>query len=516
MPEDLVRQIAPLHELVRAHGWPLLMVEGVEADDVIGTLATQAAAAGIDTLISSSDKDLTQLVRPGITMVNTMSNETYDDAGVRAKFDVRPDQVLDLLTLTGDAVDNVPGVAKVGPKTAAKWLAQYGSLDNVVAHAGEIGGVVGANLREALPWLPQGKRLLTVKTDCELPVHATDLVVTPVDAAALKPLYERFEFKSWLRDLGGDGERVADAAGAIAARAASGRRRPALGRATRRRARGRAARAFRNALRSGARRGRARALARGDRRRRADLVRHGDDEPRSDAGAHRRRLALGRAGTRVLHPARSSLCGRARPARPRDDARAARAVARGSGQAQGRPEPEVRRARARERRPRARRRRARHAAAVLRARVAQAARHGQPRVAPPRREDDHVRRRDGQGRQPHRLRPGRRRPRDRVRGRGRRHHAAPAPRAVPADRGGREARLRVRAARDARARGAVPHGAQRHPRRLGAARAPEPRAGRARRRIGTAGAPARRAAVQPGLARSSWARSCSRRWACRS
>ena len=223
MPDDLVRQIAPLHELVRAHGWPLLMVEGVEADDVIGTLATQAAAAGIDTVISSSDKDLTQLVRPGITMVNTMSNETYDDAGVRAKFDVRPDQVLDLLTLTGDAVDNVPGVAKVGPKTAAKWLAQYGSLDNVVAHADEIGGVVGANLREALPWLPQGRRLLTVKTDCELPVHATDLVVTPVDAAALQPLYERFEFRSWLRDLGGSGggERAGDAAGAIAAKAAA-------------------------------------------------------------------------------------------------------------------------------------------------------------------------------------------------------------------------------------------------------------------------------------------------------
>ena len=221
MPDDLVKQIAPLHELVRAHGWPLLMVEGVEADDVIGTLATQAAAAGIETVISSSDKDLTQLVKPGITMVNTMSNETYDDAGVRAKFDVRPDQVLDLLTLTGDAVDNVPGVAKVGPKTAAKWLAQYGSLDNVVAHADEIGGVVGANLREALPWLPQGKRLLTVKTDCDLPVHATDLVVTPVDVAALKPLYERFEFRSWLRDLGGSGERAADAAGAIAARAAA-------------------------------------------------------------------------------------------------------------------------------------------------------------------------------------------------------------------------------------------------------------------------------------------------------
>ena len=171
MPDDLARQIAPLHELVRAHGWPLLMIEGVEADDVIGTLASRPRPRGIDTVISSSDKDLTQLVTPRITMVNTMSNETFDEAGVRAKFDVRADQILDLLTLTGDAVDNVPGVAKVGPKTAAKWLAQYGTLDNVIAHADEIGGVVGNNLREALEWLPQGKRLLTVKTDCELPVQ---------------------------------------------------------------------------------------------------------------------------------------------------------------------------------------------------------------------------------------------------------------------------------------------------------------------------------------------------------
>ncbi len=221
MPDDLVTQIEPLHALVRAHGWPLLMVEGVEADDVIGTLATQAAAAGIDTVISSSDKDLTQLVRPGITMVNTMSNETYDEAGVRAKFDVRPDQVLDMLTLTGDAVDNVPGVAKVGPKTAAKWLAQYGTLDNVVAHADEIGGVVGANLREALPWLPQGKRLLTVKTDCELPVKPTDLALVPADVAAIRTLYERFEFKSWLRDAAGAGGGRPDAADAIAKRAAT-------------------------------------------------------------------------------------------------------------------------------------------------------------------------------------------------------------------------------------------------------------------------------------------------------
>ena len=136
MPEDLVRQIEPLHELVRAHGWPLLMVEGVEADDVIGTLATQAAAAGIDCVISTSDKDLAQLVRPGIKLVNTMSNETLDEAGVVAKFGVRADQVLDLLALTGDAVDNVPGVAKVGPKTAAKWLAQFGTLDAVIGARG--------------------------------------------------------------------------------------------------------------------------------------------------------------------------------------------------------------------------------------------------------------------------------------------------------------------------------------------------------------------------------------------
>ena len=140
MPEDLIAQIEPLHAMVRANGWPLLMIEGVEADDVIGTLACQAAAAGIDTIISSSDKDLTQLVTARIRMVNTMSNETFDEAGVRAKFDVRPDQVLDLLTLTGDSIDNVPGVAKVGPKTAAKWLAQYGSLDNLIAHAHEIPG----------------------------------------------------------------------------------------------------------------------------------------------------------------------------------------------------------------------------------------------------------------------------------------------------------------------------------------------------------------------------------------
>jgi DNA polymerase I len=202
MPDDLTLQIAPLHDLVRAHGWPLLMVEGVEADDVIGTLARQARAAGVDTVISTSDKDLAQLVGPGITLVNTMTNERLDHEGVVAKFGVRPDQVLDLLTLTGDAIDNVPGVDKVGPKTAAKWLAQYESLDNLIARAHEVGGVVGENLRGALEWLPQGRRLLTVRVDCDLPAKVEDLTLGEPALDALRAMYERYEFRSWLRDLG--------------------------------------------------------------------------------------------------------------------------------------------------------------------------------------------------------------------------------------------------------------------------------------------------------------------------
>ena len=201
MPDDLVRQIAPLHELIRVQGWPLLMIDGVEADDVIGTLVRKAEAQAMDSVVSTGDKDLAQLVSPRITLVNTMSNEVLDEQSVVAKFGVRADQLLDLLTLTGDAVDNVPGVAKVGPKTAAKWLAEYGTLDNVVAHAGDIGGVVGENLRAALAWLPQGKKLLTIKTDCDLPFGPADLTPQAVDPAKLKALYERFEFKTWAKDL---------------------------------------------------------------------------------------------------------------------------------------------------------------------------------------------------------------------------------------------------------------------------------------------------------------------------
>jgi len=177
------------------------MVDGVEADDVIGTLARQAAAAGIDTLISTGDKDLTQLVGPRVRWVNTMSNELLDAAGVEQKFGVPPDKMVDYLALVGDAVDGVPGVAKCGPKTAVKWLTQFGSLDGIVAHAGEIGGAVGQNLRDHLDFLPLGKKLVTVA--CDLPdlPSPTDLIAAPRDVDALRELYTRYQFRSWLGEL---------------------------------------------------------------------------------------------------------------------------------------------------------------------------------------------------------------------------------------------------------------------------------------------------------------------------
>ncbi|HEV2042405.1 MAG TPA: DNA polymerase I [Casimicrobiaceae bacterium] len=212
MPDALVAQIAPLHELIRVHGWPILTIEGVEADDVIGTLARQAEELDIDTLISTGDKDLAQLITPRVTLVNTMSNELLDMTTVVDKFDVRADQLLDYLALIGDSVDNVPGVPKVGPKTAAKWLAEHGTLDKVIANAGSIGGAVGENLRAALSWLPQGKRLLTVKTDCALPFAPHELVIQPHDAEKLRELYERFEFRSWLKDVAQNNAEVPPAA----------------------------------------------------------------------------------------------------------------------------------------------------------------------------------------------------------------------------------------------------------------------------------------------------------------
>ena len=203
MPDDLATQIAPLKEAIAALGWPLIEIEGVEADDVIGTLAKQAERDGLRVVISTGDKDIAQLVSPHVTLVNTLSNETLDEAGVEKKFGVSPQRMIDYLTLMGDSVDNVPGVDKVGPKTAVKWLAQYGTLDDVVKHAADISGVVGENLRKALDWLPQARELLTIKCDVELPVKVHDLAPSPQDTAKLAELFDRFEFKSWRRELEG-------------------------------------------------------------------------------------------------------------------------------------------------------------------------------------------------------------------------------------------------------------------------------------------------------------------------
>ncbi|MBR0566484.1 DNA polymerase I [Azoarcus sp. L1K30] len=206
MPDDLRAQIEPLHEAVQAEGWPLLSIEGVEADDVIGTLTRMAVERGWDVVISTGDKDLTQLVQPGVRWVNTMSEEVLDEAGVAAKFGVPPDRIIDYLALVGDTVDNVPGVEKCGPKTAVKWLSEYGTLDNLISNADKVGGKVGENLRKHLDFLPLGKRLVTVATDVELPLQLEDLPARADDKAALKALYERFEFRGWLKDLG-DGDR---------------------------------------------------------------------------------------------------------------------------------------------------------------------------------------------------------------------------------------------------------------------------------------------------------------------
>ncbi|MDO8787327.1 MAG: DNA polymerase I [Sulfuritalea sp.] len=201
MPEDLVAQIDPLHQCIRASGWPLLMIDGVEADDVIGTLSRQAAEAGIACVISTGDKDLAQLVNPHVTLINTMNNEKLDAAGVKAKFGVPPERIVDYLALVGDTSDGVPGVAKVGPKTAVKWLDAYGSLDAIVAHASEIGGAVGENLRQHLDFLPLGVKLVTVVCDVPLPLAVTELTPQAPDKDKLAELYARLEFKGWLREL---------------------------------------------------------------------------------------------------------------------------------------------------------------------------------------------------------------------------------------------------------------------------------------------------------------------------
>ena len=207
MPEDLARQIEPIHAVVEMLGWPIIMVPGIEADDAIGTLARAATRAGWKTVISTCDKDLAQLVDDHVTLINTMSNETLDAAAVLAKFGVPPERIVDYLTLVGDTVDNVPGVNKVGPKTAVKWLQEHGSLEGVIAAAPAMKGAVGEHLRAALDWLPMGRKLVTVVTDHDMAPHVANwpaldaLALRPVDHARLLEFYQRYGFRGWRDEI---------------------------------------------------------------------------------------------------------------------------------------------------------------------------------------------------------------------------------------------------------------------------------------------------------------------------
>ena len=213
MPDELGAQVEPLHEIVRALGLPLLMVEGVEADDVIGTLSRQATEQGIPVVVSTGDKDMAQLVNEHVTLVNTMTDTTLDVAGVKEKFGVPPERIVDYLALIGDKVDNVPGVHKCGPKTALKWLEEYDTLEGVIAHADEIGGKVGEYLREAVDQLPLSKELVTIRCDLELDETPETLNLRAPDEERLRELFSRYEFKTWLAELAaaGEGEVVAEA-----------------------------------------------------------------------------------------------------------------------------------------------------------------------------------------------------------------------------------------------------------------------------------------------------------------
>jgi len=202
MPDELRSQVPLVHDLVSALGLPLVIEPGVEADDVIATLARQARKAGMQTIVSSGDKDLAQLVDGGVKMIDTMTNVEYDRAMVETKFGVPPERIVDFLTLVGDSSDNVPGVPKVGPKTAAKWLQEYGSLDEVIAHAGDIGGKVGESLRASIDQLPLSRQLVTVKDDVTLTVTPQSLAPRAPDKAKLHELFSSLEFSSWLSELG--------------------------------------------------------------------------------------------------------------------------------------------------------------------------------------------------------------------------------------------------------------------------------------------------------------------------
>ena len=208
MPDDLAAQVGPLREAVAALGWPVLAVDGVEADDVIATLTEQAKREGWRTVISTGDKDFAQLVDERVMLVNTMSNEKLDIEGVKEKFGIAPEKFLDYLSLIGDAIDNIPGVDKVGPKTACKWIEKYGSLEGVLEHAGEITGLAGENLRKVADWLPKARELLTIKRDVALPLDFHALGDGKPDLAKQRQLYRRYEFKAWLKEVENAGSSV--------------------------------------------------------------------------------------------------------------------------------------------------------------------------------------------------------------------------------------------------------------------------------------------------------------------
>ena len=201
MPDDLRCQIEPLHEAIKAMGFPLIMVDGVEADDVIGTLSVQAIEQGLDVIISTGDKDMAQLLNEKVCLIDTMKNHTMDIEGVRKKFGVEPHQIIDYLALIGDTSDNIPGIPKVGPKTAVKWLQEYGSVENIIAHAGEFKGKVGENLRANLDQLRLSYQLVTIKLDVDLELGIEQLCMSEPDTVRLKELYSELEFKNWLSQL---------------------------------------------------------------------------------------------------------------------------------------------------------------------------------------------------------------------------------------------------------------------------------------------------------------------------
>ena len=215
MPDDLREQIEPLHELIKARGLPLVCVGGVEADDIIGTMSREATDQGYRVLISTGDKDMAQLVNANVSLINTMNNHFMDEAAVVDKFQVRPDQIIDYLALMGDASDNIPGVPKVGPKTAVKWIAEYGDMNAVIAHADDIKGKVGENLRDSLGFLPMSYELATIKLDCDTGIKIDELRPTPADRSALADYYQEFGFLRWYDELASENDTSVEADGSV-------------------------------------------------------------------------------------------------------------------------------------------------------------------------------------------------------------------------------------------------------------------------------------------------------------